>query len=278
MKRNLFFLFAVLATTFASATVTSSNTLCWIKVNNTCTNVVISTALVDVGLPATNSIDVSNFILTKNLRVGDSLLKKVLSDDDPSDDNPPLWSWQGWAVVNAGTDEATNLVWQATGVTSVDRQFAAATNDALVVANAFVLHRSDPVASNPIYIRGQVECSVARTQEATEQITLMANAGLTDVYIEDIPWEDGKGPADGDKIRFLTDNAGTGTVDYTWKADSKADSNKWCLITNTLNPSTGRVTTVATPIDNKTVVVPVGQGFYFTRKVPLGATAPTVTW
>ena len=264
MKRNLIFLFAVLATTFASATVTSSNTLCWIKVNNTCTNVVISTALVDVGLPATNSIDVSNFILTKNLHVGDSLVKKVLSGGK--------WSWQGWAVVE---DPGTSaLLWQATGVTEGDRQFSAAESTALAVANAFVLHRSDPVASNPIYIRGQVECSVARTQEATQQITLMANAGLTDVYIEDIPWEDGKGPADGDKIRFLTDNAGTGTVDYTWKADS----NKWCLITNTFDSETGRVTTVATPIEDDTVSVPVGQGFYFTRKVPLGATAPTVTW
>lgn len=267
MKRNLFFLFAVLATTFASATVTSSNTLCWIKVNNTCTNVVISTALVDVGLPATSSIDVSNFILTKNLHVGDSLVKKVLSGGK--------WSWQGWAVVEDSGTSA--LVWQAVSVTSGDRQFAEATSDYLDVANAFVLHRSDPVASNPIYIRGQVECAVARTQTATEQVTLMANAGLTDVYIEDIPWT--QGPAEGDKIRFLTDNAGTGTIDYTWTKPSKEASACWCtnIVTVVGTGWLAHDEIVPDPVGADSVSVPVGQGFYFTRKSTSG-TAPSITW
>lgn len=269
MKRNLFFLFAVLATTFASATVTSSNTLCWIKVNNTCTNVVISTALVDVGLPATSSIDVSNFILTKNLHVGDSLTKKVWSAENER------WSRQGWAVVNAGTDAAPNLVWQATGVTDGNYQFAAADSGALAVANAFVLHRSDPVASNPIYIRGQVECAVARTQTATEQVTLMANAGLTDVDIASIPWT--TAPANGDKIRFLTDNAGTGTVDYTWTTPDGGSSACWCTnIVSEVSTPFGSTYT-ETPTAASGVTVPVGQGFYFTRKSTSGA-APSITW
>jgi len=265
MKRNLFFLFAVLATTFASATVTSSNTLCWIKVDNTHTNVVISTALVDVGLPATSSIDVSNFILTKNLHVGDSLVKKVLSGGK--------WSWQGWAVVE---DPGTSaLVWQAVSVTSGDRQFAAATSDYLDVANAFVLHRSNPVASNPIYIRGQVECAVARTQTATEQVTLMANAGLTDVDIASIPWT--TAPANGDKIRFLTDNAGTGTVDYTWTTPDGGSSPCWCTnIVSEVSTPFG-TTYTETPTAASGVTVPVGQGFYFTRKSTSGA-APSITW
>ena len=258
MKRSSLLLFAVLASAFASAEVTSSNTLCWITVNSPYTNTIVSAALVDVGLPATNSIDVSNFILTNNLHVGDSLVKKVLSGTK--------WTWQGWAINEAGS-------WEAVTVTDGDHLFAAASDNALALANAFVLHRSRPAESNPIYISGQVESSASRTQTASQQVTFMANAGLTDIYINNIPWT--TSPSNGDKLQLINENLTGGVVDYTWRSSKSG----WCtnrIDTVTEDGITYKVTT-AVKIEDNTVVLPVGQGFMFTRKSTETA-APSVTW
>lgn len=270
MKRSSLLLFAVLASAFASAEVTSSNTLCWIAVNSTSSNTVVSASLVNVGLPATNVINVSDFILPRNLKRGDMVQRKVL-------DAETNWVWKCWALDKDGNEGG---VWVPQGVTQGNKSYAAPSESETTfdLADAFILYRFDPANSNPFYICGQVESSTPRTQTASGLVTLMSNAGLTDVYIENIPWVDGHLPADGDILSQVTDNPGVGTIDYIWTTPEGGSENCWC--TNAVSWTTGsrpRMVITHEAVGDNNVVIPVGQGFYLQR----GSTAephPSIAW
>lgn len=263
MKKTAFCAFAAFAAASAGATVVSSNTLCWIAVNSSLTNVIVSTPLVNIGLPAGSTVDLTNLVSTVNLKQGDMILKKVPNTAVDYD----AWHWKGWRLDSDGGS------WVP--VTTTVGNSSEGPGDAEVSwANAFKLYRTDPDKSNPFYIGGQLETTAARKQTADDAVTLMSNASLQDIYIENIPFvkEDGKGPVRGDKISLISDEDGVGADTYTY------DGASWCLdVVTTVNNTPWGSTTKHTlsPVVERTVIIPVGQGFLF-RKV--GSTASTIIW
>ena len=259
MKKLAFLVgFAALAAVCAQASVTSSNTLCWISVDSPLTNVIVSTTLVDIGLPATNTIAVQDFVLSTNLKQGDMLLRKVKVSGGS-------WEWQGWTLQEAGGS------WNAVSVTKGNVTVSPAEDTALNLANAFLLYRGDPENSNPFFIRGQIENTGTRTQTTTsDDLTLMANASISDVYLDALQFT--TGPFQGDRIRLLYDNR-PGETTYIY------NGTEWCTnaVTITGSGKLQRKTSYLDPISKNSVVIAAGQGFVFEKASSAGQDS-TITW
>lgn len=226
------------------AGVTATHTLCRIEVESAAKSVIVSVPLVQVGDGA--AIKVTDYILTTNLKPGDSILK---------------WngeSWDGWAL-DADGNWATAISVSGCSV----RETAPAADSALARGAAVWLNRSDETraASESFYLYGQIADGKTTLTAQAGAFTLLGNLGRTALDLAKVGWTD---CAEGDTI--------------TWNdADGKRrfivyNDGGWRTVSNSVeNGFSG--TTFAALEENK-AVLPVGSGFWYESK---GTSSPAAT-
>ena len=248
---------AVAVAAMQSYGVSTTNEACRIAVSSATTNTIIGLAAVDFGLPATETMNATNYVLTTNLSNGDKLSQKNGSSYH-------TWSVQEgkWAVV------ASNVAYGDT---------AAANNPTanLPYGDAVILYRQNPSAATPFYLVGQCPLTNTTCSVGSSEKKMLANLSFESCTLGNLPWRDGAGPGAGDSIETLR-NGGIGVDKYTY-----VDGTGWASFTyssgNTGENGSGFSIGGSTVTTNSAsaVAIPAGVGFWYSNK---GSAARVLEW
>ena len=242
--KNLLFAASAALAVSLQAEVTANNTLCRIEVESAAKSVIVAVPLAQVGDGA--DIKVTDYILTTNLKKGDSILK---------------WngtSWDGWTIDDKSAWEAMTSV---SGIGNVS-ETAPAADSALARGAAVWLNRSQATidASKNFFLYGQVADGEVTSKAVAKQWTLLGNPKTTAFDPAEVTFE---GVNDGDKIHFVRSAGGAFPDTYVYKTAQNGwvtyDDDKDALV----------------KLESGKVSVPVGQGFWYENK---GEKEVTVKW
>lgn len=242
--KNLLFAASAALTVSLQAEVTATNTLCRIEVESAAKSVIVAVPLAQVGDGA--DIKVTDYILTTNLKKGDSILK---------------WngtSWDGWTIDDKSAWEAVVSV---SGTESSET--APAADSALARGAAVWLNRSDETieASKSFFLYGQVVAGETTLTAQAGAFTLLGNPGTTALDLSKVTWT---GCANGDNITWNDNDGKRRFVVY--------HDGKWCTMSTTVTD--GFPTTKFEELKENTAVIPVGVGFWYKST---GTTSPSAT-
>lgn len=226
------------------AGVTATHTLCRIEVESAAKSVIVAVPLAQVG--DGKDIKVTDYILTTNLKKGDSILK---------------WngtSWDGWTIDDKSAWEAVVSV---SGTESSET--APAADSALARGAAVWLNRSDETieASKSFFLYGQVVAGETTLTAQAGAFTLLGNPGTTALDLSKVTWT---GCANGDNITWNDNDGKRQFVVY--------HDGKWCTMSTTVTD--GFPTTKFEELKDDTSVIPVGVGFWYKST---GKTSPSAT-
>ena len=252
MKSILFAATAALAVSLQAA-VEANNTLCRIQVESSAKSVIVAVPLVAVG---SGDIKVTDYIMTTNLKEGDSILQW----------NSTTSAWEGWVINANGEWEAATSV---SGFNNVSTT-APADDSALERGAAVWLNRSDDTikGSTSFYLYGQVASdSVTLTAEAGKY-TLLGNPTTSTLDLSTLSWND---CTVGDTIYLSSETTGV-IKHYEYRIPTGGDTAKWCSKTVTKNEK-GFSKTTYTAIASEAVTLAPGEGFWYNSK---GTATPTV--
>lgn len=245
MKSLLFAASAALAVSL-QAEVEANNTLCRIMVESSAKSIIVAVPLVAVG---SGDVKVTDYIMTTNLKDGDSILKWNSTDS----------KWDGWVIQNGS--------WSA--VTSVDgynnvNTTAPAADSALARGEAVWLNRSDDTisASKQFYLYGQISDSSVTLTATAGGYTLLGNPTTADLDLSQLSWSN---CAEGDQIIFASESS-TPRI-YVYK------NSAWSKIVNGTD-SNSMPTTTVTALTKGEVTLAPGTGFWYNS---VGESNPTVT-
>ncbi len=251
MKSILFAASAALAVSL-QAEVTANNTLCRIEVSSAAKSIIVAVPLVAV--QSGDNIKVTDYIMTTNLKQGDSILK---------------WNgtaWEGWAINSEGKWEAVISVAGYSDVSTT----APAADSALARGAAVWLNRSSNTisSSSSFYLYGQVASgSVTLTAEAGKY-TLLGNPTTAALDLSKLSWSD---CSEKDQIIFASESSTPRT--YTYRKPTSGDSATWCKKVVTTS-SDGLSSTTYTALTENEVTLAPGVGFWYNSK---GSASPSVT-
>ena len=242
--KNLLFAASAALAAGLRAEVTANNTLCRIEVESAAKSVIVAVPLAQVGDGA--DIKVTDYILTTNLKKGDSILK---------------WngtSWDGWTIDDKSAWEAVVSV---SGTESSET--APAADSALARGAAVWLNRSDETieASKSFFLYGQVVAGETTLTAQAGAFTLLGNPGTTALDLSKVTWT---GCANGDNITWNDNDGKRRFVVY--------HDGKWCTMSTTVTD--GFPTTTFDELKKDTAVIPVGVGFWYKST---GTTSPSAT-
>ena len=242
--KNLLFAASAALTVSLQAEVTATNTLCRIEVESAAKSVIVAVPLAQVGDGA--DIKVTDYILTTNLKKGDSILK---------------WngtSWDGWTIDDKSAWEAVVSV---SGTESSET--APAADSALARGAAVWLNRSDETieASKSFFLYGQVVAGETTLTAQAGAFTLLGNPGTTALDLSKVTWT---GCANGDNITWNDNDGKRRFVVY--------HDGKWCTMSTTVTDDFP--TTKFEELKENTAVIPVGVGFWYKST---GTTSPSAT-
>ena len=182
MKVNSLFAVLLLAgSTFASAVnVVSPACLAVMPVDSTQNPIIIAVPWVQSGASSTNTISITNFVLTANLT--------AMSGSDAATGDLLQWydvankEYKSWVVKNDGGGSAS--YWDPVQVVASDGSGSKGTNTTAQIlkqGDALMLTRRNPTTSKPVYLVGQVgtnetvEVSITPAADAsTPSYTLIA--------------------------------------------------------------------------------------------------------
>jgi len=243
--KNLLFAASAAFAVGLQAEVTATNTLCRIEVESAAKSVIVAVPLAQVGDGA--DIKVTDYILTANLKKGDSILK---------------WngtSWDGWTIDDKSAWEAMTSV---SGIGNVSETEPAA-DSALARGAAVWLNRSQATidASKNFFLYGQVVAGETTLTAQAGAFTLLGNPGTTALDLFQVTWT---GCADGDNITW---NDNVGKRRFVVYHDGK-----WCTMSTMVTD--GFPTTKFEELKENTAVIPVGVGFWYKST---GTTSPSAT-
>ncbi len=251
MKSILFAATAALAVSLQAA-VEANNTLCRIQVDSSAKSVIVAVPLVAVG---SGDIKVTDYIMTTNLKEGDSILQW----------NSTSSAWEGWVINASGAWEAATSV-SVSGVTAT----TPASDSALARGEAVWLNRSEDTIteSTSFYLYGQVASgSVTLTAEAGKY-TLLGNPTTSTLDLSTLSWND---CTVGDTIYLSSETAGV-IKHYEYRVPTDGDTAKWCSKKVSVDDD-GFSTTTYTAITTGAVTLAPGEGFWYNSK---GTATPTV--
>ena len=242
--KNLLFAASAALTVSLQAEVTANNTLCRIEVESAAKSVIVAVPLAQVG--DGKDIKVTDYILTTNLKKGDSILK---------------WngkSWDGWTIDTNGKWDAMTSV---SGAASSET--APAADSALARGAAVWLNRSQATidASKSFFLYGQVVAGETTLTAQAGAFTLLGNPGTTALDLSKVTWT---GCANGDNITWNDNDGKRQFVVY--------HDGKWCTMSTTVTD--GFPTTKFEELKDDTSVIPVGVGFWYKST---GKTSPSAT-
>ncbi len=242
--KNLLFAASAALTVSLQAEVTANNTLCRIEVESAAKSVIVAVPLAQVG--DGKDIKVTDYILTTNLKKGDSILK---------------WngkSWDGWTIDTNGKWDAMTSV---SGAASSET--APAADSALARGEAVWLNRSQATidASKSFFLYGQVVAGETTLTAQAGAFTLLGNPGTTALDLSKVTWT---GCANGDNITWNDNDGKRQFVVY--------HDGKWCTMSTTVTD--GFPTTKFEELKDDTSVIPVGVGFWYKST---GKTSPSAT-
>ncbi len=251
----------VTASTAVLAEVVSTTALCRIKVDSGTKNTIVALPLIKVG-GTTQTIPVSEFVMTDNLTDGDSILVMDATGKTTTqtwslveDDQTHVKSWQSGTVVE-GTDSTTA---------------PAASTAGQARGSAIWLTRKDP--AKPFYLYGQVseteytQPEIGNGTPESPAYTFIGNPNPKEIKLNDprdVEWVNAQV---GDQI-IVGSTGKLGYITYTY-GKSENGVAEWVCYT----ASNGDVTR------NTDITLPAGQGFwYVTTSTPEGGRTRSITW
>ena len=252
MKSILFAATAALAVSLQAA-VEANNTLCRIQVESSAKSVIVAVPLVAVG---SGDIKVTDYIMTTNLKEGDSILQW----------NSTTSAWEGWVINASGEWEAATSV---SGFNDVSTT-ASADDSALERGAAVWLNRSDDTikGSTSFYLYGQVASgSVTLTAEAGKY-TLLGNPTTSSLDLSTLSWSNS---TVGDTIYLSSETTGV-IKHYEYRVPTGGSGATWCSKKVSVDDD-GFSTTTYTAIASEAVTLAPGEGFWYNSK---GTATPTV--
>lgn len=235
----------VVSASCAMAVVTSSNTLCRIRVDSSSTETILAVPLIEIG-GADQVITITNLVSTTGLSQNDVLM---YNDGD---------KWYSWRV-------DANRNWEGIATTVGSKTTQAASNAQFARGRGVWLVRS--ITSNPIYLYGQcdedttITAFTAGKSKSEPAYTLMGNPKEAAFDPNSKTWTE---CVKGDKIAYADATGKAAT--FTYRPEI-GEGGSWC---EAQFDSNGDMTWVAT---SKTI--PAGQGFWY---VSVGGNGGTVTW
>ena len=210
---------AVAAASMQSYGLSTTNEACRIAVNSATTNTIIGLAAVNFGIGdnATEYVNPTNYVLTANLQIGDSLkeLRKINGTN----------TWHTWTVKDAGGGV---LYWEKDNDPNVGLAVVY-NNDptnSLRYGDALILERNNPAVSTPFYLVGQCPMTNMYCTVGSGESKLLANLSFSEVNLTNLVWTAGHEPADGDVIEVLKDS-GMGLDSYFRYTDAADGAHKW---------------------------------------------------
>lgn len=251
MKSILFAATAALAVSLQAA-VEANNTLCRIQVESSAKSVIVAVPLVAVG---SGDIKVTDYIMTTNLKEGDSILQW----------NSTTSAWEGWVINASGAWEATTSV-SVNGVSTT----TPASDSALARGEAVWLNRSSETIteSTSFYLYGQVASdSVTLTAEAGKY-TLLGNPTTSSLDLSTLSWSNS---TVGDTIYLSSETTGV-IKHYEYRVPTGGSGATWCSKKVSVDDD-GFSTTTYTAIASGAVTLAPGEGFWYNSK---GTATPTV--
>ena len=267
MNRKILTAFAAaLLVGAATASVSSSNTVCRIVLETTTQDTLIGIPLVECTTNAASGptaiINVTNFVMTAGLPQNTLLLYKNSS------------TWYSWQKTGAGTSDP----WVSVAAVKDDKTFTSAAGDAnFQRGRAVRLHLpSVPGSAQKIYLCGQYNAddvtggaTITAGASGSPVYSLVGNGQPKDCKISSLTWAN---IGTGDSI--LVPSA-SGQQEYIY--DSAWKKRTWGTTTQTI-PGLGSVS-VATVNDvavTDSDVIKAGQGFWYVSRH--SGTQPTPVW
>ncbi len=251
MKSILFAATAVLAVSLQAA-VEANNTLCRIQVESSAKSVIVAVPLVAVG---SGDIKVTDYIMTTNLKEGDSILQW----------NSTSSAWEGWVINASGAWEAATSV-SVSGVTAT----TPASDSALARGEAVWLNRSEATITenSSFYLYGQVASDSVTLRAEASKYTLLGNPTTSTLDLSTLSWND---CTVGDTIYLSSETAGV-IKHYEYRVPTGGDAAAWCSKKVSVDDD-GFSTTTYTAITTGAVTLAPGEGFWYNSK---GTATPTV--
>ncbi len=249
--KSLLALTAMAAVAAASATVTTDNTLCRIKIDSGTTNTIVSIPLVKVGVSADSAIDVSALVLTNNMSAGDSILHK--KED----------SWDAWTMVDgSGWTEAETVTGYNVSLPE---------SDALARGEAIWVNQKTPTA---FYVYGQVASSASTSVEIDgaedATYTLIGNQN-PDAY----PFSSAKnwsGLQDEDRIIVPDASSAMGMKEYVFSDGA------WVYVKTVSVTYNDQTISKKVVTSTEGMSIPAGIGIWFKTAAGTSGTTRTITW
>lgn len=238
---------AVLVAGSAFAGVQTANQVGRIAVTGVTTNTIIALPFVDIDYPAVTTVTATNYVLTAGLKNGDRLTQKIKNSSG-------VYEWKGWILTSDGGE------WVAVQTESEGGKWSAPEKAVFDRGEALMLTRTDPVASNPFYLLGQVASGSCSVTAAANAVTFIGNPLPRDLSFTDLTAFISN-PGNGDKIRVTTGAGGVQTIEWNSDAgkwgfwapvekDGKPDLNDWAFTAATAQSAT----------------IPAGTGFEYISK------------
>ncbi len=252
MKSILFAATAALAVSLQAA-VEANNTLCRIQVDSSAKSVIVAVPLVAVG---SGDIKVTDYIMTTNLKEGDSILQW----------NSTTSAWEGWVINASGAWEAATSV-SVNGVSTTEP----ADDSALARGAAVWLNRSEATITenSSFYLYGQVASDAVTLTAEAGKYTLLGNPTTSTLDLSTLSWSNS---TVGDTIYLSSETTGV-IKHYEYRVPTDGNTAAWCSKTVTKNEK-GFSKTTYTAISSGAVTLAPGEGFWYNSK---GTATPTVT-